>query len=130
MTVGNFKPNSGDFCSYVRNVIWGATAVLLLAGFVTFFGGMLLAGLINIGIYVYDWLFGHPYTITNAFVIAGSFMICLSVAVAAVFAILYFGREAYEKRQENNPNKPDSFIKNAYTSLKNKVCFKVNFTGK
>jgi ABC-type phosphate transport system permease subunit len=130
-TVGSFKPSSSDFCKYVRHVILGSLLLAFFSIVVAVVVGFLGGGLINIGILVWDFLSRTPYTITNAFMQAGSLVLCMISAAGIVGALIYFAKSAYDERkwanEIANTNKPDSFVKNAYKTFRNKACFKVNF---
>ena len=128
-TLGIFRPDSGDFCKYVRNVIGGSIFGLMIAAAVGFVVAVLGGGLINIAIYLYDILTGHPYTITNPVMQAGSIILLVSIVMVGIgFIVAYVkGKIEEHKYATSGVDQPDSFVANAYKSIKNKVCFKVNF---
>jgi hypothetical protein len=126
--MGDFRPSSGDFCSYVRNVIGGSFLTLFLATAASALGSALLAGVANIGLLIYHWLTGTAYT-PNGFLVFGTVILLTVTLVSALLFFSVWFKDWREERQLVNQaiNKPDSFLKSAYKSFKDKVCFKVNF---
>ena len=122
--MGNFKPDSGDFCSYVRNVIFGLILAVCLTAAVGIIGSTLLAGVLNVILLAYHFFAGTAYT-ASVFLMFGTMLLCaISVMAALAFGAI-FVQEKLRERKYANEDKPDSFLKAAYK--KDKVCFKVNF---
>lgn len=128
VTMGNFRVSSGDFCSYVRNVIFGFIFSVMLATVVGFFGSALLAGAANLLLLAYHFFAGTAYVVPS-FLAFGTVLLCAVLIVAGLAVAVIFTRNRLEDRSIANEGKPDSFLKSAYKSLKDKVCFKVNFDG-
>jgi hypothetical protein len=128
VTMGNFRAGSGDFCSYVRNVIFGFVLTVMLSAVAGFFGSALLAGLANIVLLAYHFFAGTAY-VAPAFLAFGTVLLTAISIVAALVVAFIFIKDKLDDRALANEGKPDSFVKSAYQSFKDKVCFKVTFNG-
>lgn len=126
VTMGNFDPDSGDFCSYVRNVILGLVFTIAISAVLGGIGSSLLAGVLNIVLLAYHFIMGTAYT-APSFMMFGTALLCAISVVMALASGAIFVKNRLQERKYANADKPDSFLKSAYKSFKEKVCFKVNF---
>lgn len=128
-TIASFKPDSGDFCSYVRNVAGGALLFTVFSMCVGALGAMLLTGIGTGLVYLWGFLSGHGFHTTNTWLLfSGLFTLVISTIAAFIFLWTYI-KNIRDERLANAPPKPDSFLKAAWKSFKDKVCFKVNFNN-
>lgn len=126
--MGGFARSSGDFCAYIRNVVYGLLLTLAIAFITVFLGSLMLAGIANIVLFVYHFIAGTHYA-PGDFMSFGTGFLGIVVGLF-VFVYLYSLLDKFRNaRAEANADKPDSFLKAAYKSFKDKVCFKVNFNG-
>ncbi len=122
-------PETGNFCAYVRAVIWGFFCCL---GIIVIVSAALYVFVIDpLAWLVYYINYGilEPET-GNVILVTEIFAFLL-----AVFEIYYKERlvdwweeKRYERlKKKYSTTKKDSFIKSAYQSFKDKVCFRVEF---
>jgi hypothetical protein len=125
--IGDFYPEGGDFCSYIRHVILGALVSLFMVAGASFV-------LYSLGREVYAaytcWFtsvctygkFERAVTTGVAILIGG--------VGAAVLMIWNSNRRMQIRIEIANgvrPEPQDSFVKTAYKSIKEKTCFRVEF---
>jgi hypothetical protein len=126
-TMGNFRPGRGDFCSYVRNAIFGSVLfsfLLIIAS----------AALYGIGRELYAF---YTCTFTNVCTFgkleqAVVTIECILVALAAfIFAFIQFqnwrDKVEYEIDAGIRKRPEPGFVKMGYRSIKEKTCFRVEF---
>lgn len=126
--LGNFNPNSGDFCSYVRNVLFGLVLGSMFAAVVGFLGAIAMGAIVNVSLYLYHWIVGTAY-VANAFAQFATIATgVILLAIGFIFGSLVVREKLDDRKMAKAAlNEPDSFLKSAYKSFKDKVCFKVNF---
>jgi hypothetical protein len=125
--IGDFNPYDGDFCSYVRHVIFGALAAL--------FAGAAASGVLYaLGREVYA-AYTCWCTSVCTFGKFESAVAAMACAVAAFFALIglavwcsnYRMRVRREIRNGLRSEPQPGLVKIAYKSIKEKTCFKVEF---
>lgn len=127
--IGDFDTygGAGDFCSYVRNVIWGALALLFASAAASFV-------LYSLGreLYAAYTCWFTPVCTYGKFerAVTTGVAILIGVVGAAVLMI-WDGNRRMQIRIEiatgKRPEPQDGFVKAAYKSIKEKTCFKVEF---
>lgn len=126
--VGDFDTyDGGDFCSYVRNVIWGALALLFACAVASFV-------LYSLGreIYAAYTCFFTPVCTYGKFEQAVATGVAILTGVVGAVALMIWNsnrRMAIRIAIANGsrPEPQDGFVKVAYKSIKEKTCFKVEF---
>lgn len=126
-TVGSYESSDGNFCAYVRSVLFGAFVVL-------FMGGLVGALMYAIGLEVrafYTCFFTPVCTFgKDEQAIATGAGVILGVVV---FAFLYIWNEnrkdqiRWEIESGERKQPEPGFISMAYKSIKEKTCFRVEF---
>lgn len=115
--------STSNICAYVREVIKG---FFILLGV----GGLALMGVVAIVTTLY-WLIMHGFHFLNAppFVIASAGLTSIvSLGTGLGLGISKIIEYQDMKRQANRANPPQpSFLKLAYRSFKDKMCFKISF---
>jgi hypothetical protein len=125
--IGDFDEDGGDFCSYVRNVIFGA----LVALFAVAAASVVLYALGREVYAAYTCWFTSVCTF-GKFESAVAAMAC-AVAAFSVFICLvvwysnYRMRVRREIRNGLRSEPQPGFVKVAYKSIKEKTCFRVEF---
>jgi hypothetical protein len=125
--IGDFYPEGGDFCSYIRHVILGALVSLFLVAAATF---MLYA--LGREVYAaYTCWFTSVCTF-GKFESAVATMACIAAALSAFIglAVWYSNYRMRVRREIRNGLRSEpqpGFVKVAYKSVKGKTCFKVEF---
>jgi hypothetical protein len=125
--IGDFDPDDGDFCSYIRHVIFGALGSLFA---VTAASVVLYA----LGREVYA-AYTCWFTSVCTFGKFESAVVAMACAVAAFSAFIglavwysnYRMRVRSEIRNGLRSEPQPGFVKVAYRSIKEKTCFKVEF---
>jgi hypothetical protein len=118
--------DNDDFCSYVRAVIAGAVLISIVSVIVSVVGG---GSVVGAGVALYCWW--HHVNLNTLSPILGFSAACFATVSigAAVIGIVYLfltlKKHAKEKLHHKAGTKPDSFIRSAYVSFKDKVCFRV-----
>jgi hypothetical protein len=125
--IGDYSERSGDFCSYVRNVIGG----LLLMGFLAVAATLLLFSIGREVWAIYTCHFTSVCTF-GSFERAFAIFVCICVAVVSFIGLcIWNGNRMRAKRwaieRGDLPEPKPSFITTAYRALKDKTCFKVEF---
>lgn len=109
-----------DVCSYVRSVMRGIIILILISAI------CILVSVPTLTALALDiWFLFHTYAMPVEFVgglfIAGNVLLVFAFVMVASFYIA----ERKRKRKELEQSKPDGFIKTAYKSFKDKVCYQV-----
>lgn len=127
--------DQNDFCKYCRYVFGSMILATMLAIIAAATGILVLAALANDLYLLYSGVFtGHFHAlklwgVSDFF----SFSSGLTAILLGAF-LLFFGifvlYDKYEEYKASNPEPSNSFISNAYRSIKNKICFKVTFQNK
>lgn len=124
--IGDFE-DDGDFCAYVRSVIWGILGLLFLAAASAFV-------LYSLGREVYAaytcWFTSVcTYGKFEQAVVTG--VSIMAAVVGFIFALIWNSNRRMRIRNEIYSGKraaPEpGFVKIAYKSIKEKTCFKVEF---
>jgi hypothetical protein len=126
VTIGGFQSDSGDFCSYVRWVIAGAIALAFITTAVGIMAGIALLGAFGIGYALVHLLFGIAM-FNNPIILICSIITSVVITFFALMLIVGYLKDKWNNREQ--VEKPDSFVKSAYKSFKDKVCFKVDFNN-
>jgi hypothetical protein len=126
-TVANYDDDEGDFCSYVRSVLWGAFVVLLLSSIV---GAILFAVGLEIRAAYTCWFTPVCTYGKNEQAIATGAAILAAVAALGALCFWNENRKIRIRIEINNgtrqPRQP-GFIALAYEAIKEKTCFRVEF---
>jgi hypothetical protein len=125
--VSDFSLYNGDFCSYIRSVLWGAFVVTILTA-----ASLFCLYALGRDIYAaYTCLFTKvcaygkfEEAVTTAIVIVATIVVFIALC------IWYQNRKDRIRDEINNgirePSQP-GFMSMAYKSVKEKTCFKVEF---
>jgi hypothetical protein len=118
----NWNVDSGDFCTYVKEVIKGGAIFLILLGGaigLAYLAFCSLRDLFNVARHY--WFAGPPAAIT----FAGSFMIGITIifAILFCFAAIQNWRYDYKIKRLQGIKEP-SFLSQAVNSIRNRVCAK------
>ncbi len=120
--IGDFKTYSqNDMCSYVNNVIKGLLIVLLASTIVLGCSATVISFLYHI--------IGKMLGLIHRSMEVYEGMGMMFVILALVVVVAMFGRDWLANRREKQyaSQTPPGFIKTAYRSFKDKVCFLVEF---
>jgi hypothetical protein len=133
--LGEYNEYRPDFCHYVRSAIFGGIIGLMflfVGTMMMFFLGdffAYLAAMVTTGL----WFNLDPHL--GAQVIIG--LLLIATAIGCLISFHYFKEKRREAKQqklwearergEEIPEPKPSFIATAYTSLKDKTCFRVRF---
>ena len=117
-TVGD----SGDICTYSKRVIFALFLVSIIIAAIIL--SLTIAVHTLLGIYfsllANEWIFTEFGNVGMILSIATISMIGIYVAVEDL-------DDYYKRKSNKKSNKPDSFMKNAYRSWKNKFCIPIDF---
>jgi hypothetical protein len=126
-TVASYDDDDGNFCSYVRSVLWGAFVVVVLS---SMGGALLFAVGLEIRAAYTCWFtpvctYGksEQAITTGAEILAATFALC-------AFCIWNENRKMRIRIEIHNGTRQTSqpgFIALAYKSIKEKTCFRVEF---
>jgi hypothetical protein len=120
------KPPKSDLCAYIRQFIGSiilAVALAVVASLVVaFVGGGIIAGFVLL----FQLFSGSAVGISNVFLVVGG----IFDIVLLLFSVFVFGGTAAsvawaEHREKAGPS--NNFVVLAYRTIKDKVCFKINF---
>jgi hypothetical protein len=125
--IGDFDEDGGDFCSYVRNVIFGVLLSLFLIAAASFV-------LYTLGreIYAAYTCWFTPVCTFDKFEQIAVLVACIAAAILGLIFLMVWNAERRARIREEiymgmRVAPEPGFVKMAYKSIKEKTCFKVEF---
>jgi hypothetical protein len=124
--VGDFDPH-GDFCSYVRNFLFGAFMIVVGVSFASF-----CLAATGMEFYALYKCIATPVCEFTKFEKTFAIAVAIIAAIVLFFVGMisysnYVKTRRYEIRNGLRPEPQPSFIKTAYRSIKEKTCIAVEF---